>query len=130
MKTTLIKEVRLDMEKDGRRWILKWLISRLINSLYVWGPRQDTGPTDSHRGTLMTNILLHSARDAPCITSASHSCPASSYSLFLLRKTSFLSVPLSHTLMHPQLSLQFKRRQGSLHIFFLLVATDASVHRP
>lgn len=88
----------MDMEKDGGWWILKWLISRLINCVYVWGLRQDTGPTiDSHWGRLMTNILLHSARDTSCITSASYSRPASSYSLFLLRKTSLLSVPLSHT---------------------------------
>ncbi len=121
----------------------KWLISRLINSVYVWGLRQDTGPTiDSHRGTLMTNILLHGAGDAPCITSASYSHPAYSYSFFLLRKTLLPSVPLSliyslslshthtHTHTNTQLLLHHKRGRGSLHIFFLLLCSRHSGASP
>lgn len=82
------KREQKEEDEDGKGERLCWWLVVMVVCVCVClfvcvyvcvckrGLRQDASSTiDSHRGTLMTHILLHSAGEAPCITSAPYSCP-------------------------------------------------------
>lgn len=97
-----------------RWWFLTWLISTFICvwvCVCVLSLRLHTEPTtDSHRGTLMTNILLHGERDAPCIAFTPHSAPRSNTSALTL------------------LPFHSRTEQGDAKAFFMLFTNNTAVY--